>query len=133
MNKNRLAPRSILSYVSIHPHLPPFAVANLSMISIRKKMNNRARVLEENDWIYDYVNPWGSLLILTTMPYQEECTNITDFVYRLCVSYRLLNSATRGLCYLFPVASIALKILTILVVVFIYIVLFSFSLYQSLD
>ena len=45
--------------------------------------------------VTDCTGPWGSLLILAAKPHQEDCTDICNFIWRLCVSYRLLNSITR--------------------------------------
>ena len=62
----------------------------------KKRMNTHIKVLEDNDWMCDYVGPWCSLLLLVAKPYQEECKYIKAFIWRLCVRYRPLNSVTRG-------------------------------------
>ena len=59
-------------------------------------MNNHIQVLEDNDWIYDCVGHWCSLLLLAAKPHQKSCIIIDVFIYRLYVSYRPLNSATRS-------------------------------------
>ena len=61
----------------------------------RKIMNKHIQILEGNDWICDCEGPWGSLILLAPTPYQEGCTDINDFLWRLCVSYRPLNSTTK--------------------------------------
>ena len=62
----------------------------------KKIMNNHIQVLEDNDWIYDCVGNWGSLLLLAAKPHQKSYIIIYVFIWRLCVSYRPLNSATRS-------------------------------------
>ena len=52
--------------------------------------------LETNKLIRDCEGPWGSLLLLVAKPHQESCTNISAFIWRLCVSYRPLKKITLG-------------------------------------
>ena len=52
--------------------------------------------------MYDRDSRWGSMLLLTSKSHQEICTDIKDIVWRLYVSYRLLNSITRTLEFLIP-------------------------------
>ena len=44
----------------------------------------------------------GSLLLFTTKPHQEDCTDIQTFIWRLYVSYRPLNSITPSFEYYTP-------------------------------
>ena len=44
-----------------------------------KIMDKHIHILETNDWICDCEGPWGSLILLTPKPHQEECTDINDF------------------------------------------------------
>ena len=67
----------------------------------RKIMDKHIHILETKDWICDYEGPWGSLILLAPKTRQEECTEINDFIWRLCVSYRLLNSVTQS--FEFPI------------------------------
>ena len=67
----------------------------------RKIMDKHSHILETNNWICDCEGPWGSLILLAPKPHQEECTDINDFIWRLYVSYRPLNSATRS--FEFPI------------------------------
>ena len=62
----------------------------------RKIMDKYIQILEANDWICDCEGPWGSLILLALKPYQEACTNIIDFLWRLCISYCPLNSVSRS-------------------------------------
>ena len=64
-------------------------------------MTVHIKVLEDNDWICDCVGPWGSLLILTVKPHQEEHKENNDFICSLCVNCRPLNSVTRS--FEFPI------------------------------
>ena len=57
--------------------------------------------LEANNLIRDCEGPWSSLLLLAAKPYQESCTNISAFIWRLCVSYQPLNKITLG--FEFPI------------------------------
>ena len=72
-----------------------------SIINERKIMDKHIHILETNDWICDCEGPWGSLILLTPKSYQEGCTDINDFLWRLYVSYRPLNSVTRS--FEFPI------------------------------
>ena len=58
--------------------------------------------LEANKLIRNYEGPWGSLLLLAAKPHQENFTNISAFLWRLCVSYRPLNKITLGFEFLIP-------------------------------
>ena len=62
----------------------------------RKIMDKYIQILGANDWICDCEGPWGSLILLVLKPHQETCTNIIDFLWRLCISYCLLNSVSRS-------------------------------------
>jgi hypothetical protein len=50
--------------------------------------------LLRNDWIEECGGAWGSLIVLAPKPHQEHIDNISDFVWRMCASYRKLNSVT---------------------------------------
>ena len=65
-------------------------------------MNTFIKVLEDNNWICDYVGSWGSLLLLAARPYQEGCKDIKEFIRRLCISYLPLKSATRSFEFTIP-------------------------------
>jgi hypothetical protein len=60
------------------------------------------QVLLANGWIWKCYGPWGSLVVLAPKPHQEDVTNIDDFVWRMCVSYRRLNSVTLPFEYPIP-------------------------------
>ena len=57
--------------------------------------------LRNNRWIRRCAGPWGSLIVLAAKPHQEHVSNIDDFVWRLCVSYRALNRITKP--FQFPI------------------------------
>jgi hypothetical protein len=44
----------------------------------------------------------GSLVVLAPKPHQEDVLNIDDFVWRMCISYRKLNSVTLTFEYPIP-------------------------------
>ena len=46
-------------------------------------------------------SPWLSTIVLAAKPHQEHVTNIKDFIWRMCVSYRALNKITKP--FLFPI------------------------------
>ena len=92
----------ILSYVSIQVTLNLCCCRQPSYgIHERKTMDKHIYILETNDWICDCEGPWGSLILQALKPHQEGCTDINDFLWRLCVSYRPLNSVTRS--FEFPI------------------------------
>ena len=68
----------------------------------RKLINTHIKVLEDNDWIYDCVGPWGSLLLLGAKSNQEGCKDIKEFIWRLCVRCCSLNSVTRSVEFSIP-------------------------------
>ena len=59
------------------------------------------RDLIHNDWIYECGGAWGSLIVLAPKPHHEQINNI-NFVWRMCVSYRKLNSISLAFEYLIP-------------------------------
>lgn len=75
---------------------------NQFIVFMKKLLNTNIQILEDNDQIYDCGGPCGLLLILATKLHQENFTNTNDFVWRLWVSYRPLNSVTRSFEFLFP-------------------------------
>ena len=51
--------------------------------------------LLENDWIEECAGPWGIQIVLAPKPHQEHISNIDDFIWRMCVSYHVLNKVTK--------------------------------------
>lgn len=65
-------------------------------------MLDQLEVLKHNNWVWEFPHgSWGASLVLALKPHQEHVTDITDFVWRMCVSYRKLNSATEP--FIFPI------------------------------
>ncbi len=62
-------------------------------------MTKLANELEANGVIEDDDGPWGSLVVLAGKPHQEH-KHWSEYVWRLCVSYRPLNAITRP--FIFP-------------------------------
>jgi hypothetical protein len=60
------------------------------------------RSLLHNDWIEECGGAWGSLIVLAAKPHQEHIDDIADFIWRMCVSYRKLNSVTLAFAYPIP-------------------------------
>ena len=71
-----------------------FVVNNQCMNSTRAIRNQFIDDLEDSSLIRDYEEAWGSLLLLGAKPHQESCDDIDFSIWRLCVSYRVLNSIT---------------------------------------
>ena len=65
-------------------------------------MQEHLDTLIHNDWIEPATGPWGSMIVLAPKPHQEHVTNITDFIWRLCISYRKLNAITLPFEYPIP-------------------------------
>ena len=59
-------------------------------------MNKLIADLEAIDLITDCEGAYGSLLLLAVKSHQEICMNIHAFIWKICVSYRPLNSITIG-------------------------------------
>ena len=64
-------------------------------------MDEHIQIPETKDWMCDCKGHWGSLILLAPKPYEESGNNINDFVWRLYISYRLLNSVTKS--FEFPI------------------------------
>ena len=58
--------------------------------------------LLHNEWITECAGPWGSMIVLAQKPHQENIHKIADFIWRMCVSYRKLNSITEPFQYPIP-------------------------------
>ncbi len=71
------------------PHKAPIIMDNI-------------HTLLSNNWIEECHGPWGSMVVLAAKPHQEHITNIKDFIWRMCVSYRKLNSVTEPFEYPIP-------------------------------
>lgn len=69
--------------------------------------------LLHNDWIEECQGPWGSMIVLAPKPHQEHVTDIKDFIWRMCVSYRKLNSITEKFEYPIPRCDDAVTLLGI--------------------
>ena len=67
-----------------------------------KIIMNNIQTLLDNNWIKECGGPWGSMIVLAPKPHQEHVTDIKDFVWRMCVSYRQLNSITKPFEYPIP-------------------------------
>ena len=66
-----------------------------------------------NDWIELCFGPWGSSIVLAAKPHQEHIENIEDFIWRMCVSYRKLNSVTKPFQYPIPRCDDAISIMIV--------------------
>ena len=72
-------------------------------------MREQLAVLEKRGWIMRYEEgAWGSSIVLAPKPHQEDVHSIDDFIWRLCVSYRSLNSVTLPFRIPIPVCNDAL-------------------------
>ena len=58
-------------------------------------MDKHIQALLNKNWIQQWNRgAWGSMIVLASKPHQEKINDINSFVWRLCVSYRKLNSLT---------------------------------------
>ena len=62
-------------------------------------------------WIEPCEGPCGSMVVLAQKPRQEHVTKISDFVWRMCISYRKLNSGTKPFQFPIPRCDAAIVIL----------------------
>ena len=65
-------------------------------------MMSQVEALLNNDWIEESQGPWGSIIVLAPKPHQEHIMDIEEFIWRMCVSYRGLNSVTKPFTYPIP-------------------------------
>ena len=63
-------------------------------------INALVEKLEKNGLVEDDDGPWGALIVLAAKPNQEH-VHWSQYIWRLCVSYRKLNAVTRP--YTFPI------------------------------
>ena len=71
------------------------------------------RALLGNDWIELCYGAWGSSIVLAAKPHQEHILDIKDFIWRMCVSYRKLNSITKPFQYPIPRCDDAITIMVV--------------------
>ena len=71
------------------------------------------RALLGNDWIELCFGAWGSSIVLAAKPHQEHVLDIKDFIWRMCVSYRKLNSITKPFQYPIPRCDDAISIMVV--------------------
>ena len=65
-------------------------------------INQHIAALEDSELITDYERSGYSLLLLTTKPSQEDCTDINHFIWSLYISYQPLHSINRSFEYTIP-------------------------------
>ena len=66
-----------------------------------------------NGWVKRCKGPWGSLIVIAAKPYQEHVTDINDFIWRVCVSYRKLNGVTKPFQYPIPRCNDAVTLINV--------------------
>jgi len=66
-----------------------------------------------NDWIEECGGAWGSRIVLAAKPHQENIDDIKEFVWRMCVSYRKLNSVTKPFEFPIPRCDDAITVLEV--------------------
>ena len=71
----------------------------------------QVRQLLLNSWIEPYEVPLGIMAVLAQKPHQELVTKISDFIWRLCVSYWKLNAVTIPFQFYIPRCDTAIVIL----------------------
>ena len=76
------------------------------------------KALEDSGLITDYTRSWGSLLLLAAKSHQYDCTDICNFIWRLCASYQSLNSITNGFEFLISDAMIVSRTFGILAAIY---------------
>ena len=74
-------------------------------------MMKHLQALLKNDWVERCEGPWGSSIVLAAKPHQEHISDIKDFVWRMCVSYRKLNSITKPFEFPIPRCDDAIAII----------------------
>ena len=66
-----------------------------------------------NGWAKLCKGPWGSLIVIAPKPQQELVSNIDDFIWKMCVSYRKLNGFTKTFQYPIPQCNDAVTVLNV--------------------
>ena len=78
---------------------PPSHASNLCMDHMKVKLSRST--LQNASTFLECGGPWGSPIVLAPKPHQEHITEIDQFVWQMCVSYRNLNRFT--LPYEYPI------------------------------
>ena len=63
-------------------------------------------------WIEECGGPLGGMIVLAQKSHQEHVNTTDDFVWRMCVSYRKLNSITKPFQFPIPRCDDAVMILS---------------------
>ena len=63
--------------------------------------------LLDNDWIVECGGSWSSQILLATKPHREHIDDINRLIWRMCVSYHVLNKVTKIYEYTIPRCDIA--------------------------
>ena len=86
---------------------PPVYCRQLVYGTYEKKiMNTHIKVLEDNDWMCDYIGPWGSLLLLAANPIKRS-VNILKHSFGAYVSDIALSTVSlEASNFPFPIAPI---------------------------
>ena len=78
-----------------------------------KIIMDQVQQLLSNGWAKRCKWPWGSLIVLAAKPHQEHVTNIKDFIWRMCVSYRKLNGVNKLFKYPIPRCGIYVTVINV--------------------
>ena len=65
-----------------------------------------------NKWIERCEGPWGSMIVLAQKPHQEKVMSIKGLIWRMCVSYRRLNSVTKPFQFPIPRCDDAVSVMS---------------------
>ena len=58
------------------------------------------KALLNKKWLREFSGgAYGAPIVLASKPYQEDVENISDFIWRMCISYRALNKITHPFQY----------------------------------
>ena len=95
----------ILNYVLIQETLHQCVLASRSTGTTRGKswiyIYIYTHTLDDSGLITDFTGPWEYMLFLALKPHQEDCTDVDNFICKLCVSYRPLTGVTQS--FEFPI------------------------------
>ena len=110
---NRGAKRTILDYeFAIDTGAAPPVCCKKPTYGPHEKpiIMDQIKALLDNGWIRECKGAWGSQIVLAAKPHQEQVSDIKDFVWRLCISYRGLNRVTKIFEYPIPRCDVAVTL-----------------------
>ena len=93
--------RGHISHIDVGDHKPVCCKVPRHGPHESRVMDKLLAELESKGVIEDDCGPWGAMIVLAAKPNQDH-VHWRDYVFRLCVSFRMLNAITRPFAFPIP-------------------------------